>query len=158
MLHSPPLAEKFDEINAFVVADEEAVDLILDLNKLRKLFIQLHRPNPDDDDFEAEVLAELNKQNVGVKEETFIKAPGVKAIIPNKMTRMLAHLAARVGFVEGWGKDPSNNQPITVNTETHPKDHVVVYGEGEDSLDKIVDYIKNKNDVDAKNEKEDRGD
>lgn len=149
MLHSPALAGKFEEINSFVVADEEAVDLILSLNKLRKLFIKVHRPNPDDDDFETEVLAELNLQHVGVKEETFIKSPGVAAIVPNNLTKKMAYLASRVGTVIGWGKDPVNNQPITVNTDTHPKDHVVAYGEGEDSLDRMVEYIKDKNDADT---------
>ncbi|HVV79441.1 MAG TPA: DUF4747 family protein [Pseudolabrys sp.] len=156
LFQSSELAGKFDEINAFVVADDDAVNKILGLNKLRKLFIQIYRPNPDDDDFESSVLAELNMQNVGVKEETFIKAPGVKSIIPNALTKKLAHLAARYGVAEGWGKDPTTNQPVHVNTETHPKDHTVVYGDGEDSLDKMIAYIKDKNDVEA--EDEDRGD
>jgi hypothetical protein len=33
-----------------------------------------------------------------------------------------------------------------VDTEKHPKDHIVVFGDGEDSLDKMLDYIKDKND------------
>jgi hypothetical protein len=149
MFQSGALKGKFEEINAFAVADDEAVDLILGLNKLRKLFIQVYRPNPDDDDFDQSVLDELSAQNVSVLEETLIKAPGVDSIVPSALTRKLAHLGARLGLVEGWGKNPDNNQPVTMNTEEHPKDHIVVFGDGEDSLDKMIDYIKNKNDTDA---------
>ena len=157
MLHNAVLADKFEEINAFAVADDEAVESILTLNKLRKLFIRVYRPNPDDDDFDNAVLDELNQQNIGVKEETLIKSPGVESIIPNELTKKLARLAARLGLVEGWGKDPDTNQPIIMNTEEHPKDHIVVFGDGEDSLDKMIEYIKAKNDADADADR-DRGD
>jgi len=158
MLRSGALAGKFEEINAFAVADDEAVESILSLYKLRKLFIKVYRPNPDDDDFDQSILEELNAQNVSVKEETLIKAPGVESIIPSDVTKKLARLGARLGLVKGWGKDPANNQPTDMSTEEHPKDHLVVYSDGEDSLDKIIDYIKEQNDSTRVTADDTRGD
>jgi hypothetical protein len=130
----------FTEVNVIVIPDKSVVDTILQLNKLRRIELVIHRTNPDDDEFEQEVLDELNAENVGTLEQTLIKAPGVPAITPSELTRKLAHLAARFGFVKAWGKN-DDGAPIHKDTKSEPKEHPVVYRETEDSLDKAVEYI-----------------
>jgi hypothetical protein len=98
MFFSAPLAGMFEEINAFLVSDKEAVDKILRLPKLRWLLIKLYRPNPDDDGFEDEILKQMYAEHIGVRETTLIKSPGAAAIIPSIITSKLAHLAAKFGF------------------------------------------------------------
>lgn len=134
----------FEEINAVVIPDKSVVDTILSLNKLRRLEVVVHRPNPDDDEFEEEILNELNAEHVGTLEQTLIKAPGAAAIVPSLVTRQLAHLAARFGFVKAWGKN-NEGAPIQKDTQSQPKVHPVVYRETEDSLDKAVEYIAQQN-------------
>jgi len=144
LLHVPALAGMFDEIHAHTVADKEAVDRILGLTKLRRLFMRLYRPNPDDAEFEAEILQELDEQGVSVVERTLIKAPGQPKIIANALTPQLAHLAAHIGYVVGWGKD-EQGAPVTVDTEDHPVEHNVVFEATADPVDKMIDYIAEKN-------------
>jgi hypothetical protein len=76
LLHAEVLAGMFEEINAFSVSSKEAVEKILHLNRLRWLFIKLHRPNPDDDEFEKDVLFQMNAENVGVREVNSHKSAG----------------------------------------------------------------------------------
>lgn len=87
-----------------------------------------------------EFLGELNQENVGTVQQVLIKAPGVPAIIPSMVTRQLAHLAAKFGFAEGWGKN-AEGATIRKDTEQSPKEHTVVFAETEDSLDKAIEYI-----------------
>jgi hypothetical protein len=151
LLRSSVLDDKFEEINAFTISDHEGVEKILNLNKLRSLYIKLYRPNPDDEEFEEEVLNEMNAENVSVRETTLIKAPGAIAINASAITRKLAYLAAKFGFVEGHGKD-DQGAPITADTETHPVEHNVVFRETDDPLDKMVGYIADKNNKEADGE------
>lgn len=136
--------EVFDEANAVVIPDKTVVENILKLNRLRRIDLVVHRPNPDDDDFEAEILGDLNAEHVGTLEQTLIKAPGAAAITPSAITKRLVRLAAKFGFVNAWGKTPEG---VTTHESTaaHPKEHTVVYGEFEDSLDKAVEYIAKQN-------------
>ncbi|HET9130084.1 MAG TPA: DUF4747 family protein, partial [Terriglobia bacterium] len=134
------IPEAFDEVNAVVIPDQTAVDNILDMNRLRKLSLVINRPNPDDDEFETEFLGELDEENVGTVQQVLIKAPGVPAIIPNMVTRQLAHLAAKFGFAEGWGKN-AEGASIRRDTEQSPKEHTVVFADTEDSLDKAIEFI-----------------
>jgi hypothetical protein len=148
LFNSSALAGKFEEIHAFTVSDKEAVDRILNLPKLRALYIKLYRPNPDDDEFESEVLAEMNAENVSVRETNLIKAPGAKAIIPSRITQKLAYLAAKIGFVAGKGRDDKGG-PINADTETHPVQHNVVFGETDDPTNAMIDFIYDKNNEDG---------
>jgi hypothetical protein len=144
LLHEPILFGKFKEINAFTVPDEQAIETILTLNKLRRLFMRLHRPNPDDDDFEKGILNQLNTEHVGVQETNLLKAPREPAIAPSEFTKKIARLSAKFGHVIGWGKD-KQNAPIKVDTESHPKEHNIIFKETEDALEKMVQYIYEKN-------------
>jgi hypothetical protein len=147
MFQADSIKAMFEEINAFVVSDKEAVEKILHLPKLRRLEIRLFRPNPDDDSFEHDVLKNMNSEHVGVQEITLIKAPGALSIVPSAMTEKLARLAARFGFVEGRGRD--ENGPIKADTEQHPVEYPIAYSETEDALDKTVGFIAEKNEADA---------
>lgn len=140
LLHTPVGFHGFEEANAFTVADKNAVEAILTLNKLRKLYIEVHRPNPDDDEFDEEILAALNGQNASSEERTLIKAPRTDALHPNTFTKKLARLAARMGSVIGWGKN-ADGAAVVEATEQHPVDHTVTFDDTQSVTDRIVENI-----------------
>jgi hypothetical protein len=144
MFADPAVSKKFDEISAFVVSDVSSVERMLKLNKLRKLFIRVHRPNADDEDFEHALFAQMNGENVGTREMTLIKAPGFHTILPSSFTQKLAKLAAKMGLVEAWGKD-EQGAPIREDSASHPVEHNVVFPEGEDALGNMVAKVSQLN-------------
>jgi hypothetical protein len=86
----------------------------------------------------------MNAEHISVRETTLIKAPGARAIDPRAITRKLAYLAAKFGFVLGKGRD-DQGAPINADTEDHPLQHNVVFRETDDALDKMVEFISDKN-------------
>ena len=134
----------FHETKAVVVPDHTAIERIFTLNKLRKIEFVLYRPNPDDDEFEESVLADLEAENIGTEHQTLIKAPGVPAIIPSDTRKKILRMASRFGFVRAWGKN-EEGATIRKDTESQPKEYVVTYTETEDGLDKTVEHIVNLN-------------
>jgi hypothetical protein len=108
-------------VEVTVVPSTEALEKIFAIPKLRKLEINVVRPNPDSlDEQEERILKKLLDQ--GAKEQTIIlkKRAGVQKLEPNGETKMLATVAANNGSVSGEGKD-EDGKPVFESTKDHPK-------------------------------------
>ncbi|MEA1830938.1 DUF4747 family protein [Methylobacterium durans] len=109
------------EVSVTVIPEDDTVQKILALPKLKTLEIHLSRPNPDDlEDDTARLLDELESQ--GAKSQTIIlkKAPKIPSLTPNDTTQRLALVASENGYVSARGVDAEGN-PVEESTKRHPK-------------------------------------
>ncbi|MEY9604123.1 hypothetical protein AB7M74_010732 [Bradyrhizobium japonicum] len=108
-------------VEVTVVPAAEALDRIFAMPKLRKLEINLVRPNPDSlDEFEERILQKLIDQGAKEQTVTLKKRAGVQKLTPDEETRTLAQIAAKNGSVSGEGKN-EDGKSIFESTKDHPK-------------------------------------
>jgi hypothetical protein len=116
----------FEEINVVVSPSSESLDRIFKLPNLRKLEININRPNPDDLDAEEDkIFKKLDNQNAK-KQEFVLTAIPKQGIVPDKDTKILARVAANNGSVMATGYD-AEEQRVFISTEDHPWEHTVQY-------------------------------
>lgn len=105
-----------------VVPEDDALDMVLGLSRLDRIKIVIKRPNPGDhlDTDAAEVLREMEEQNIKKDERTFTRQSGTDTINLNENNRTRAEVASTDGYVESGGKD-ENGQPDKRSTKEYPK-------------------------------------
>jgi hypothetical protein len=111
------------------IPEDDAVEKILALRRLRRLTITILRPNPAEDLYEeeAEILKRIEDEHAKSETIEYIKAPGVPSLTPTERTRRLALIASRNGKVQGEGKDESGTK-LVGSTDKHPKQVSYVIG------------------------------
>lgn len=115
------LSGEMPSVDVTVVPEEETLDKIFAIKKLRKLEIFIKRPNPDDlGDEYARIMQELESEGAQSQKIEKVKAPKMPSLTPSEETKTLAKIASTNGYAAGEGKDESGT-PIFVSTEEHPK-------------------------------------
>ncbi len=109
------------EVDVTVIPEEETLEKIFAIKRLRKLEIFIKRPNPDDlgDDFRR-VMDGLEEEGARSQKIEKVKAAKRPTLTPNGDTKKLAVIASTNGYVSGEGKDESGT-PVFESTEEHPK-------------------------------------
>lgn len=142
LLASDQAASNGFDVEVTVIPEEDAVRQILDMPGLRKLFIRIKTPNPDD--FEAkkrEVLGELNEVGAKQIDLTYTKAAGVDRLTPNEEVEQLAQIGAENGYVKG--ESNVDGQPDELSTKAFPKKVVLPMEKGAGVLARILGYVRN---------------
>jgi hypothetical protein len=105
-----------------VIPEDDALDLVLGLNRLDKVRMVIKRPNPGDhlDTDAADVLREMEEQNINKDERVFTRQSGAETIHLNNANLVRAAVAATDGFVESGGRD-DNGEPDKRSTKEYPK-------------------------------------
>ncbi len=107
------------EVNVY--PEEDALKNILEMAKLATLEIYLKKPNPDDNDVEAEeILRELEEQGASKKDIKLTAKSRKKGLKPNQRTQVEAEVGAETGHVRGTGKNGSGKK-LDLSTEAYPK-------------------------------------
>lgn len=110
------------EVEATVLPEEETLNKIFAIPKLRRLEIFVKKPNADDVGDEAKrILARLEKEGARSQKTELVKAAKKKSLEPSAETRKLAEVAAAGnGYVTGDGKDATGKK-VHESTAEHPK-------------------------------------
>jgi hypothetical protein len=126
------------------IPEDDAVEKILALNKLRRLTITIWRPNPAEDLYEeeAEILKRIEEEHAKSLTVEYIKAPGVPSLTPTERTRRLALIASRNGTVQGEGK-AENGTKLIESTDKHPKQVSYVIGEDSSAEVQFLNRLRN---------------
>lgn len=105
-----------------IVPDEDAIEQVLGLSRLDRVYILLKRPNPGDHDGgdADEVLRELDEQNIKQAEFNFVRQPGTDGIHLNPVNETRAEVAADNGFVKATGLDETGKRDSR-STREYPK-------------------------------------
>jgi hypothetical protein len=115
------LSADFPEVDVTVIPEEESLERILAIKRLRKLEIFIKRPNPDDlgDDYKR-VMDGLEAEGARSQKIEKVKAAKKPSLTPSNETRRLAIIGSTNGYVSGEGRDESGAR-VFESTEQHPK-------------------------------------
>jgi hypothetical protein len=105
-----------------VIPEDDALDFVLSLSRLDRVRMVIKRPNPGDhlDTDAADVLREMEEQNINKDERIFTRQSGTETINLNNSNLARAAVAATDGFVESGGRD-ENGVPDKRSTKEYPK-------------------------------------
>ena len=128
-----PELEAYGPVDVTVEPSKDIVDRIFDMPFLRKLHIELLRPNPDDGHREERrLLARLESASASKMSEDWV-SERESSLRPDEEIKTLARIAASNGFVEASGKD-LNNAPTSISTRESPLIEKVLFNPRESSL------------------------
>ncbi len=128
-----PELEDYAPVDVTAEPSKDVVDRIFDMPFLRRLHIELLRPNPDDGHRdERRLLARLESVSASKMSEDWISEKET-SLRPDDETKMLAQIAASNGFVEASGRD-LNNAPTSISTRESPLIEKVLFNPRESSL------------------------
>nr|VFK62249.1 MAG: protein of unknown function (DUF4747) [Candidatus Kentron sp. TC] len=130
VLNQEYLRKMYGEISVVVEPVEDALDKIFRMAHLRKLEIQINRPNSDPlYEYEEKFEARLKNQHAGKMRQELTAKPN-ESLVPDDETRLLAKLAQSNGYVRGSGRD-QDGKPSEENTKEPPQKNLwVVSGTG----------------------------
>jgi hypothetical protein len=128
-----PELEDYAPIDVTAEPSKDVVDRIFEMPFLRKLHIELLRPNPDDGHRdERRLLARLESASASKMSEDWV-SERERSLRPDEQIKTLARIAASNGFVEATGKD-LNNTPTSISTRESPLIEKVLFNPAESSL------------------------
>lgn len=135
------IAEDYvEEVLVTVVTKDDAIETILGLPEIRKVEIDIFRPNPDDfSDDEEEILKEMEEERIKRKKTTRTKAKKADTISLSARTRAEANVAKDNGSVSVSGVD-ENGEKQSLSTKELPK---IVYWESDQPTQqgRLIEYI-----------------
>lgn len=116
---TPRLLEKYGKVEVTVEPEADTVTKILAIPVLRRLRIEVNRPNTDDfSAVERDVYDRLEAETAESIQETLVAQKGV-SLTPTQKTKHLCAVAASNGEVIGEGK-AANGRAIRVSTSDYP--------------------------------------
>jgi hypothetical protein len=116
------LNERGQTYEVTVIPEDDALATVLGLSRIDKIRMVIKRPNPGDhlDTDAAEVLREMEEQNINKDERIFTRQSGTESINLSEANHTRALVASTDGFVESAGRD-ENGQPDKRSTKEYPK-------------------------------------
>lgn len=109
------------DIDVTVIPEDESLDKIFAIPRLRRLEIFVKRPNADDAADDAKrILGKLEKQGARSQKTELIKAAKIPTLKPDEQTIKQARVASENGYVTGDGRDESGKK-VHESTAEHPK-------------------------------------
>lgn len=108
-------------VEVTVEPEDDALDKILAIPVLKTLEIHIAPPNPDDNEADmAQVLKEMEAENVSQIDIKLRKKRGKNGIKPSKRRLAQARVAASNGHVKATGMT-ADKQPVILSTAEYPK-------------------------------------
>ena len=113
---------KSPEIEVTVVPQTGVIGRILNMPRLRKLYIRVTLPNPDTASPAARkrVFDRLKEANARQLEEEYTKSTEADHLVATPPIRETAEVASENGFVRGEGKD-ANGKKLEIATDRYPQ-------------------------------------
>jgi hypothetical protein len=123
----PAVLGKFGEVEVNPVWDADRVDHIFDVDTIRKVTIEISRPNPDDypEHVERNFQEKLRRQKAR-KITTVLEAERGESIVPSKETLDMALVASRNGNAIVEGTDERGAREVR-QLKDHPLEVAVRY-------------------------------
>lgn len=140
VLQIASIASRFGGAEVSVVADHDQLDEIFKFDRLGKVTILIRRPNSDheSDDFEQQVLAEMDAEGVRQLQIERVAIEGT-SMRPSERTRAYARVAAQNGEVVTHGIEDGTTK--TKSTDTIPLRDGEPYDPEEASEQNILDRL-----------------
>lgn len=129
---------RFPQVEVTPLPEVGALERMLAVHTLKKLFIELKRPNSDGgEDEQARWQRKLERQNAK-RLNVELTAAHNASIALDEDTRSLAHAAARNGKVQIQGRDSTGSR-VVESTEAHPLIETVML---DSDLETVQDVLR----------------
>jgi len=136
------IVKEFGAVDITAIPEREQLDKIFKIPNLKKLIIEITRPNPDDlEDEEARILERLNKQNARRLHQELVAVQN-ESIKPDKITKALARVASQNGKVIGIGTS-TDQRRLEESTVDHPQLEMIRYNpDMQTASDALIAYTR----------------
>jgi hypothetical protein len=115
------LAREFGQVDVTVVADQDSLDALLNVPRLKRVFVLVKKPNPDTPArFERALQQRLENMNARSVSEAVDAVPG-EDLVPDEPLRNTARAALRNGRVDSEFIDEGG-----ARTRRSSEDHPIV--------------------------------
>ena len=113
------IVQEYGEMEVHVEPARETLERILSIPHLKRLYVEVTPPNPDDlHSAEQALFGDMDNQNAGRLTQTLV-ARDRQGLSPSQDTKTLAAIAQSNGHVEGSGED-ADGKLVKVSTLDHP--------------------------------------
>lgn len=113
------IVQGYGLMEVHVEPSRESLERILSIPHLKRLYVEVTPPNPDDlHSAEMALFGDMHDQNAGRLTQTMV-ARNHQGLSPSQDTKTLAAIAQSNGHVEGKGEDADGNL-VQVSTLDHP--------------------------------------
>lgn len=113
------IVQEFGAMEIHVEPSRESLERILSIPHLKRLYVEVTPPNPDDlHSAEQSLFGDMHSQNAGRLTKTLV-ARNRQGLSPSQDTKTLAAIAQSNGHVEGNGED-ADGKTVSVSTLEHP--------------------------------------
>lgn len=92
-----------------IIPDARSIEEVVDWNRIRSLFIDAHRPNPDYDEDDLREFEQSLVDQHAKKLEMRLVAADNQYLQPSEKVQTIAAIAAENGYVEARGEDESGH-------------------------------------------------
>jgi len=135
-----PEFSRFKSIKFTIEPEQYLVDEILSLERIKKLYIDVYQPNPDDhSSAEEKMQARLKSLNSSHIETIYTEADS-SGIKPDDETKVMAKIAASNGNVTAKGVD-SSGKLKELSTKDHHMSKEICYRES--LVEKLLEFSRN---------------
>jgi hypothetical protein len=126
LLNAPELTNQFGTTSVNIVSTQRKISQLLEKPNLKRIYIQVNRPNPDDlGEAERKLKERLKRQNANKLVETLNASPGL-GLKPDQETTQLAEIAAINGEVRVTHKEGDSPQK-TESSMSYPRQEETRY-------------------------------
>lgn len=129
-------------VEVTVLPEDDALNLVLGLDRLDRVEILVKRPNDDDITTKTNaIMAELMAQKAKSEDRILTRAPGTDGLELSEENQTRAEVAARNGYVKSKGRD-EEGEVRTRSTREYPKILRYVVDAGESFISKVRDAAR----------------
>lgn len=106
--------------NLTIIPDQRSVEEVVEWSRIRTLYIEAHRPNPDYDEEDYELFEQSLVEQHAKRLEIRLVAEDNAFLTPSENTQTIAAIAADNGYVEARGEDDQGKKQIRSTKDTKP--------------------------------------
>jgi len=141
------ISDKFPEVRVTVIPHHDAIEKVLNIPRMTRIFIKLERPNPDDiGTATRKLLKELEDQGASRQEISLTKSKSADSLELNEENTEIAEVAAQNGYVRSEGTD-LDGKKMAAQTTDYPREEFVPLEDGADAMDVLFAFIRDRHGV-----------
>ena len=130
-------------VEVTVIPEDDALAIVLGLERLDRIEILVKRPNADDITAATNaIMGELMAQNAKSEDRVLVRQAGTESLDLSEENMTRAEVAASNGYVKSSGKD-SDGDSVKRSTREYPKIIRAVVDAGESFISKVRDAARN---------------
>ncbi len=143
ILSSSEIVGNFGKINITIIPAQDAIDKVLSIPNLKKIFYKLTIPNPDllgNKELEKECFRRFENMGAGAVEASYT-AQHEQTLDPDETLRAELGIASRNGYVTAAGKNVNGRRDVR-STRSYPKRERTTFSSSISRLNALAEFAR----------------